>query len=129
MEQLAIQAGILLTRNYQCSFLLYCFSFCTVGSSSKVRGPAPTAVPASTSTIAPAAYSQAQTGQQSRLQGDPSVEPPPVHYVNYLAYQGYSVEIFGGKHFKTPEGEFVEMKSGTQYKILVKNSRAYGKDA
>lgn len=38
------------------------------------------------------------------------------------------MEIFGGKHFKTPEGEFVEMKSGTQYKIHVKNSRAYGKD-
>ena len=37
------------------------------------------------------------------------------------------MEILGGKHFKTPEGEFVEMKSGTQYKIHVKNTHAYGK--
>ena len=37
------------------------------------------------------------------------------------------MEILGGKHFKTPEGEFVEVKSGTQYKIHVKNSRPYGK--
>lgn len=37
------------------------------------------------------------------------------------------MEIIGGKHFKTPDGEFVEMKSGTQYKIHVKNSRIYGK--
>ena len=52
-----------------------------------------------------------------------------MRYVNYLAYQGYSVEIIGGKHFKTPDGEFVELKSGTQYKIHVKNSHAYSKDA
>ena len=37
------------------------------------------------------------------------------------------MEILGGKHYKTPEGEFVEMKSGTQYEIHVKNSHAYGK--
>ena len=52
-----------------------------------------------------------------------------MRYVNYLAYEGYSVEIIGGKHYKTPEGEFVELKSGTQYKIHVKNSHAYGMDA
>lgn len=37
------------------------------------------------------------------------------------------MEIIGGKHFKTPEGEFVELKSGTQYKIHVKNTHTYGK--
>ena len=37
------------------------------------------------------------------------------------------MEILGGKHYKTPDGEFVEMKSGTQYKIHVKNSHVYGK--
>ena len=37
------------------------------------------------------------------------------------------MEIIGGKHFKTPEGEFVELKSGTQYKIHVKNTHNYGK--
>ena len=74
-----------------------------------------------------AACLQAQAGQHSRLQHDSSVTPAPVRYVNYLAYEGYSVEIIGGKHFKTPDGEFVEIKSGTQYKIHVKNSRAYGK--
>ena len=37
------------------------------------------------------------------------------------------MEILGGKHYKTPDGEFVEMKSETQYKIHVKNSHAYGK--
>lgn len=36
------------------------------------------------------------------------------------------MKIIGGKHFKTPDGEFVEMKSGTQYKIHVKNSHTYG---
>jgi len=44
-----------------------------------------------------------------------------------LACGGYTVEIIGGKHFKTPEGEFVELKSGTQYKIHVKNTHTYGK--
>ena len=63
----------------------------------------------------------------SRVQHDPSVGPAPVRYVNFLAYGGYTVEIIGGKHFKTPEGEFVELKSGTQYKIHVKNTHAYGK--
>ena len=59
---------------------------------------------------------------------DSTAGPPPMRYVNYLAYQGYSVEIIGGKHYKTPDGEFVELKSGTQYKIQVKNSHVYGKD-
>ena len=59
---------------------------------------------------------------------DSTAGPPPTRYVNRLAYQGYSVEIIGGKHYKTPDGEFVELKSGTQYKIQVKNSHAYGKD-
>ena len=65
---------------------------------------------------------------QGQLYLDSTAEPPPVGYANRLAYQGYSVEIIGGKHYKTPDGEFVELKSGTQYKIRVKNSHAYGKD-
>ncbi|PFX33104.1 hypothetical protein AWC38_SpisGene2034 [Stylophora pistillata] len=60
-----------------------------------------------------------------RLQHD-SAEPAVTRYVNFLVYMGYSVEILGGKHYKTPDGEFVEMKSGTQYKIHVKNSHDYG---
>ena len=79
--------------------------------------------PAPAPSVAPGA--SAKVGQ-GRLQ---HTGPPPMRYVNYLAYQGYSVEIIGGKHYKTPEGEFVELKSGTQYKIHVKNSHAYGKDA
>ncbi|KAL9976300.1 hypothetical protein ACROYT_G013584 [Oculina patagonica] len=74
-----------------------------------------------------------QTGQQrgAQAQGSSSgrikpVGPEPVRYVNFLACKGYTLEIIGGKHFKTPEGEFVEMKSGTQYKIHVKNTHAYG---
>lgn len=77
--------------------------------------------------------SEAQTSQQrgARAQGSATgrikpVGPEPVRYVNFLACQGYAVEIVGGKHFKTPEGEFVELKSGTQYKIHVKNTHAYG---
>ena len=50
-----------------------------------------------------------------------------MQYVNFLALEGYSVEIVGGKHFKTPEGEFVELKSGTHYEILLKNSHPHGK--
>ena len=50
-----------------------------------------------------------------------------VQYVNFLVAKGYSVQIVGGKHFSTPDGEFVELKSGTQYKILLKNSHPYGK--
>ena len=101
-----------------------CVILCTLESSSQgVRGPAH--APASAPTVA--ACSQVQAGQHSRLQRDSSVGAAPVRYVNYLAYEGYSVEIIGGKHFKTPDGEFVEIKSGTQYKIHVKNSRAYGK--
>ena len=52
-----------------------------------------------------------------------------VHYVNFLVLEGYSVQIVGGKHFNTPDGEFVELKSGTQYKICLKNSHPYGKVA
>jgi len=63
-------------------------------------------------------------GASSRIK---HVGPEPTRYVDFLACQGYVVEILGGKHFKTPEGEFVEMKSGKQYKIHVKNTHAYGK--
>lgn len=63
-------------------------------------------------------------GSSSRFK---HVGPKPTRYVDFLAWQGYVVEILGGKHFKTPEGEFVEMKSGTQYKIHVKNTHTYGK--
>ena len=49
--------------------------------------------------------------------------------VNFFVLEGYSVQIVGGKHFSTPDGEFVELKSGTQYKILLKNSHRYGKVA
>ena len=52
-----------------------------------------------------------------------------IKFVNFLEFEGYSVQIVGGKHFNTPEGEFVELKSGTQYKILLKNSHPYGKVA
>ncbi|XP_015771205.1 PREDICTED: uncharacterized protein LOC107349537, partial [Acropora digitifera] len=48
-----------------------------------------------------------------------------VQYVNFLVLEGYSVQIVGGKHFSTPDGEFVELKSGTQYKILLNNSHPY----
>ena len=95
-------------------FSILC-SFSSATSSSK--GPVPN----------PAPSSQAQVGQ-GRLQHDSIAGPPPMRYVNYQAYQGYSVEIIGGKHYKTPDGEFVELKSGTQYKIHVKNSHAYSKD-
>lgn len=77
--------------------------------------------------------SGAQAGQQraGTRNGSSSwikhVGPEPTRYVDFLACQGYVVEILGGKHFKTPEGEFVEMKSGTQYKIHVKNTHDYGK--
>ena len=98
-----------------------CVILCTLESSSQgVGGPA--------HAPAVAKYSQIQAGKHSRLQRDSSVGAAPVRYVNYLAYENYSVEIIGGKHFKTPDGEFVEIKSGTQYKIHVKNSRTYGKD-
>ena len=52
-----------------------------------------------------------------------------VQYVNFLVLEGYSVQIVGGKHFSTPDGEFVELRSGTQYNILLKNSHPYGKVA
>jgi len=111
-------------------YILSIFYLCILGSSSVVRGPAATPASAAPGPVSGVTgNSQAQAGQHSRLQHDSSIAPAPVRYVNYLAYQGYSVEIIGGKHFKTPEGEFVEMKSGTQYKIHVKNSRAYGKDS
>ncbi|XP_022809989.1 uncharacterized protein LOC111347007 isoform X2 [Stylophora pistillata] len=86
-----------------------------------------------TSSPAPSA---AHVGQQSRgptqaassgrVQNHLAHGTAPVRYVNFLVYEGYSVEVIGGKHFKTPDGEFVEMKSGTQYKIHVKNSHPYG---
>ena len=104
--------------------LMCCVFLCTLESSSQGGSGPPHAL---ASVPAVAARSQVQAGQHSRLQQDSSDNPAPVRYVNYLAYEGYSVEIIGGKHFKTPDGEFVEIKSGTQYKIHVKNSRAYGK--
>ena len=58
-----------------------------------------------------------------------SEEQGTVQYVNFLVLKGYSVQIVGGKHFNTPDGEFVELKSGTQYKICLKNSHPYGKAA
>ncbi|XP_068699809.1 uncharacterized protein [Montipora foliosa] len=70
--------------------------------------------------------SEATGGQCSRFQVDSSVETAHAQYVNYVALEGYCVEIVGGTHFKTPVGEFVEIKSGTQYKIHVKNLRSYG---
>lgn len=133
MGGLLLSKGPLLSNLY----VFIIFYLYILGSSSVARGP-DSAAPVSAPAPAPAApvlvpgvtgNSQTQTGQHSRLQHDSSVAPAPVRYVNYLAYQGYSVEIIGGKHFKTPEGEFVEIKSGTQYKIHVKNSRAYGKDS
>ena len=96
----------------------------SLSSSSSVRGPS-----------APGS-SGPQTGQQHMgIQGSSAsgrikhVGPEPTRYVDFLTCQGYVVEILGGKHFKTPEGEFVEMKSGTQYKIHVKNTHAYGKNS
>ena len=90
-------------------------------AASKYKGPAsdPTLF------FTPSVHAQMGQGQ---LYLDSTAELPPVGYANRLAYQGYSVEIIGGKHYKTPDGEFVELKSGTQYKIRVKNSHAYGKD-
>ena len=90
-----------------CEAQIYFCSLFNLGSS--LRSTEPTQVPSST-----------------RFQLDPAIEPEPTRYVNFLFYEGYSVEILGGKHFKTRDGEFVEVKSGTQYKILVKNSRTYG---
>ena len=52
-----------------------------------------------------------------------------VQYVNFLVLEGYSVQIVGGKHFNTPDGEFVELISGTQYKIRLENSHPYGRVA
>ena len=57
---------------------------------------------------------------------DPVVMPAPVRYTNFLEKDGYVVEIIGGKHYTTPDGEFVEMKSGIQYKIFVKNMHNQG---
>ena len=90
-------------------------------AASRYKGPASAPTPFFTPSV------HAQMGQ-GQLHLDSTAGPPPVGYVNRLAYQGYSVEIIGGKHYKTPDGEFVELKSGTQYKIQVKNSHVYGKD-
>ena len=70
--------------------------------------------------------SEATGGQCSQV--DSSGETANAQYVNYVALEGYCVEIVGGTHFKTPVGEFVEIKSGTQYKIHVKNLRSYGEN-
>ena len=93
-----------------------------LGSSSSVRGPS---APGSSGTQTGQQHTGVQSSSSARIK---HVGPEPPRYVNFLACQGYVVEILGGKHFKTPEGEFVEMKSGTQYKIHVKNTHAYGKN-
>ena len=93
-----------------------------LGSSSSVRGPS---APRSSGTQTAQQHTGAQSSSSARIK---HVGPEPTRYVDFLACQGYVVEILGGKHCKTPEGEFVEMKSGTQYKIHVKNTHAYGKN-
>ena len=62
------------------------------------------------------ASSGTQTGQQhTGIQGNSAsgrikqFGTESIRYVDFLAYQGYIVEILGGKHCKTPEGEFVKM--------------------
>lgn len=76
---------------------------------------------------APAPSGTRAAGQHLEAERIKPVGTENARYVDLLIFQGYVVEILGGKHFKTPEGEFVEMKSGTQYKIHVKNTHAYGK--
>ena len=93
-----------------------------LGFSSSVRGPS---APRSSGTQTVQQHTRVQSSSSARIK---HVGPEPTRYVDFLACQGYVVEILGGKHFKTPEGEFVEMKSGTQYKIHVKNTHAYGKN-
>ena len=95
--------------------------FMWLGCSSSVRGPS---APGSSGTQNGQQRTGVQSSSPARIK---HVGPEPTRYVDFLACQGYVVEILGGKHFKTPEGEFVEMKSGTQYKIHVKNTHAYGK--
>ena len=68
-----------------------------------------------------------QSSSKSRLSNP--VGQGSVQYMNFLMLEGYSVQIVGGKHFSTPDGEFVELKSGTQYEIRLKNSHPYGKVA
>ena len=68
-----------------------------------------------------------QSSSKPRLSNPEGQET--VQYVNFLVLEGYSVQIVGGKHFSTPDGEFVELKSGTQYEIRLKNSHPYGKVA
>ncbi|XP_074615877.1 uncharacterized protein LOC141875488 [Acropora palmata] len=76
--------------------------------------------PLGTSPGVPAARLSSSKPRLSKPEGQGTVQ-----YVNSLTRKGYSVQIVGGKHFKTPEGEFVELKSGTHYEILLKNSRSY----
>ncbi|XP_067054537.1 uncharacterized protein [Acropora muricata] len=64
-----------------------------------------------------------QSSSKPRLSNPEGQET--VQYVNFLVLEGYSVQIVGGKHFSTPDGEFVELKSGTQYEIRLKNSHPY----
>ena len=68
-----------------------------------------------------------QSSSKPRLSNPEGQET--VQCVNFLVLEGYSVQIVGGKHFSTPDGEFVELKSGTQYEIRLKNSHPYGKVA
>ena len=92
-----------------------------LGSLSSVRGPS---APRSSGPQTAQQHAGVQSSSSVRIK---HIGPEPTRYVDFLACQGYVVEILSGKHFKTPDGEFVEMKSGTQYKIHVKNTHAYGK--
>ena len=93
-----------------------------LGSSSSVRGRS---APGSSGTQTGQQHTGVQSSSSARIK---PVGPEPTQYVDFLVFQGYVVKILGGKHFKTPKGELVEMKSGTQYKIHVKNTHAYGKN-
>ena len=52
------------------------------------------------------------------------IDGSPVKVINFLEFEGYIVEIIGGKHFSTPQGEFVELRNGCQYKIHAVNTHA-----
>lgn len=41
---------------------------------------------------------------------------------NYLEMDGYRLAVKGARHFETTEGEFVEVKSGSNYALTITNS-------
>ena len=53
----------------------------------------------------------------------------PVYRENQegLVVQGYSVKIVGGKHYSTLRGEYVELKTGMNFKLHVTNNTPKGK--